>query len=485
MFKRIIIVALLLLGVILLLAACAPEEAIPTPVPPTRTPVPDPTTDDNLAGSLSEGGRLYDKWWVEAEVDQPEGDQPLWATQDTNTRNGSGTWRCKEFHGWDYMGAEGAYSSGSHFTGFPGVFDSQQPTAEELLAWLDGSTNSEHDFRAMGDSALESMVIFLSEGLVDVSPYIDETKAAVGADESAGETLYINACAACHGQDGRAINFGDMDDPTYVGTVADDNPWEFIHKVRAGQPGTGMPSSIDSGWDMQDVVDVLGYAQTLPTEPAAVSMGGRLYDKWWVEAEVDQPEGDQPLWATQDTNTRSGSDTWRCKECHGWDYMGAEGAYGSGSHFTGFGGVLLVEELSMDSYIAWLDGTENSDHDFSAMGEDVLTYLATFLSRGIVDVSFYIDPDTKAAIGGDGSTGEILYSAACSACHGLDGTTINFGDADDPTYVGTVAADNPWEFIHKVRAGQPGTGMPSSIDNDWSFQAVIDLLTYAQTLPIE
>ena len=27
----------------------------------------------------------------------------------------------------------------------------------------------------------------------------------------------------------------------------------------------------------------------------------------------------------------SGSDTWRCKECHGWDYMGVDGAYAGGS----------------------------------------------------------------------------------------------------------------------------------------------------------
>jgi hypothetical protein len=43
--------------------------------------------------------------------------------------------------------------------------------------------------------------------------------------------------------------------------------------------------------------------------------GGLLYDKWWTVAEVDQPSGDQPLWATQSTNERSGGDTWRCKEC--------------------------------------------------------------------------------------------------------------------------------------------------------------------------
>ena len=63
--------------------------------------------------------------------------------------------------------------------------------------------------------------------------------------------------------------------------------------------------------------------------------GGLLYDKWWKPVGADAPEDDHPLWATQSTNERSGGDTWRCKECHGWDYQGADGAYGDGSHFTG------------------------------------------------------------------------------------------------------------------------------------------------------
>jgi thiosulfate dehydrogenase len=51
-----------------------------------------------------------------------------------------------------------------------------------------------------------------------------------------------------------------------VGTLAADNPWEFIHKVRVGQPGVAMPAAVDSGWSSQDLVDLLSYAQTLPTE---------------------------------------------------------------------------------------------------------------------------------------------------------------------------------------------------------------------------
>jgi thiosulfate dehydrogenase len=62
---------------------------------------------------------------------------------------------------------------------------------------------------------------------------------------------------------------------------------------------------------------------------------------------------------------------------------------------------------------------------------------------------------------------------------------INFHDADDPEFIGNIAVDNPWEFIHKVRAGQPGTSMPSAIDLGWDLQYLIDVLTFAQTLPVE
>jgi thiosulfate dehydrogenase len=237
---------------------------------PDNLPIPGSIVIGSVGGppsnAIVNGGLLYDDWWTAAEVDEPQGDQPLWATQTSNTRSGTTTWRCKECHGWDYQGADGAYGSGSHFTGFGGVFDAQGLFLDELVAWINGSENPDHDFSAMGDGAISDLASFLSVGLVDVAPYIDDDKAAVGADATNGEALYNSTCSGCHGDDGLEINFGSADDPEYVGLIATDNPWEFIHKVRAGQPGTRMPSSIVLGWSMQDVIDVLAYSQTLPTD---------------------------------------------------------------------------------------------------------------------------------------------------------------------------------------------------------------------------
>ena len=501
---------LLLVMMLIVLVGCStdsetaappePEETVPTEAPtdvpaPTEPPAP---TEIQITGSASKGGMLYDKWWKVLGLDEPTEDHPLWATQSTNTRSGGDTWRCKECHGWDYKGADGAYGSGSHFTGFVGVLDaSRSKTPAEILAALDGTQYPDHDFSGVGEEALGDLSIFLSEGLVDVGPFIDpESKAAVGGDGTHGEELFNGLCAACHGPDGQTFNFGDEEEPEYVGTIAVDNPWEFIHKVRAGQPGSEppMPSAIVSGWSIQDGVDVLTYAQTLPTSPveaeaesdlSVVVLGGRLFDKWWKELGLDEPSEDNPVWARQDTNTRDGGDTWRCKECHGWDYQGSEGAYGTGSHYTGFPGIFTAQEKSEDEILAQLTGEVDVEHDFSAMDESALLALVKFIKEGQIDVSPLIDPETKAANGGDAALGEELYASTCTACHGEDGRLLNFGDEEEPIYVGTIALDNPWEFIHKVRVGQPGSQppMPASIINGWSLDDLLNLLAYAQTLP--
>ena len=80
-----------------------------------------------------------------------------------------------------------------------------------------------------------------------------------------GERFYQNICAACHGFDGKAMNFtGDPDDPEYVGTVAQVNPWETLHKIRNGQPAVPMPAM--RVLEIQQAVDILAYSQTLPAK---------------------------------------------------------------------------------------------------------------------------------------------------------------------------------------------------------------------------
>jgi mono/diheme cytochrome c family protein len=435
-------------------------------------------TTPELFGDSLRGGLLYDKWWKPLGLDAPESDHPLWSTQTSNTRSGDATWRCKECHGWDYMGADGAYSSGSHFTGFVGVIQMFGGDPGEVFSALQGATNPDHDFSdVMDEQALTDLALFISQELVDYSQMIGEDKAALGTDLALGNDLYQETCSECHGPEGLAVNFAKVvTDPDYVAGIATGNPWEFLHKSRFGQPGTEMPSVIDSGWSLEEQGALLAYAQTLPNE-SLVTQGGLMWDKWWKAMGIDAPEGDQSLWAAQSSNERDGDTTWRCKECHGWDYKGADGAYASGSHFTGFAGVY---DTTAD-LLSWLNGSANTDHDFSAYMDDAaMNMMVEFIQNGLIDMSVYINADKT--VNADSADGQALYEIGCARCHGDDGQAINF-DEDDPTYLSDVANSNPWETLHKAANGQPGTNMPSGFNLGWSWEDLAAVVSYIQTLP--
>ena len=495
MNKRFAFLAFLIGVSMMVFAAC--QAATPTAAPvveiPEVTEAPMATEAPTeaapmLSGDAIRGGRLYDKWTEELGLEVPEGHHPLWATQTTNTRTGSDTWRCKECHGWDYKGVDGAYGKGSHLTGFVGVMNMSGMDANEVLGILKGSTNADHDFSAyMDDQALTDIALFLSEYLMDYSTLINDDKSLVGGDTTAGEEFFASNCIDCHGPQGLALNFGNGAEPEYQGTIAIDNPWEFMHKARFGQPAfPEMPALEDLGVTIEEYANLLAHTATFPTS-SLVSEGGVLYDNWIKAMGAETPATDQPLWATQTTNTRTGTDTWRCKECHGWDYKGVDGAYGSGSHQTGFKGILDATAMSSEDLTGWLDGTKNPDHNFAGegmLGEAQVAAMVAFLQSDKIDAPAFVNAD-KTIVGGDAERGKLVFEFYCQNCHGEDGRNHNFGNEEEPEYLGTIAADNPWEFVHKVNYGNPATIMPSGVNIEWTLQDIIDLLTYAQSLPIE
>jgi thiosulfate dehydrogenase len=217
-----------------------------------------------------------------------------------------------------------------------------------------------------------------------------------------------------------------------------------------------------------------------PTDQLALSLGGRLYDNWAAVQYQGLPEETHPLYPAD--GAQSGGGTWRCKECHGWDNLGADGAYGSGSHYTGIIGVRGMAGKEPSEIAAIIRG-EAHGYTEQMIPDNLLEFLSRFISAGQIDVYDFVDratglPDGSPAIGA------VLYQNVCAICHGFDGRTLNFGDADEPEYLGTVAAGNPPEFFHKAMNGQPGVAMPA-IGVILGPEAVANILAFAQTLPTE
>jgi thiosulfate dehydrogenase len=285
-FKNLLISGLMLVAVCLFYSCAAPGEKVGVPVEDEsviKTSEDIPADSEASIDDIIMGGKLYDKWWIEVSgVEEPRYDHPLWSQQKTNKREGSATWRCKECHGWDYFGKDGAYGKGSHKTGFPGVYQVRDMPVKDIESILLGSTNANHNFSNVLDyDSIYRLAVFLKYGLVDEKEFIDyENKKPFRADIENGKMMFNKECTKCHGEDGTQLDFGIDNRPEYIGTVAYKNPWEFIHKVRFGQPGTimpalriklklteeekRMPSGIETGHDMEEIMDILGYSKTLP-----------------------------------------------------------------------------------------------------------------------------------------------------------------------------------------------------------------------------
>jgi cytochrome c553 len=223
-----------------------------------------------------------------------------------------------------------------------------------------------------------------------------------------------------------------------------------------------------------------GYRE--PTTEMAV--GAQLYDKWYAALGLPDPDGDMPIWKRQSTNTRSGAETWRCVECHGWDYKGVDGAYAAGSHLTGFPGLLPASaEMSEAEIVDQLSGGKDQAHDFSSsLDEDALRQLAVFLKDGLIDDSAYIDAVSLKVINGDLAHGQRLYDETCAECHGEDGRLIVFRTEGVDETLSDVANRDPFRFLHRTRFGVAGTQMPIGFDLGWTAAAGRDVLMYAQTL---
>ena len=137
------------------------------------------------------GGKLYDKWYAVTGAEAPATSHPLYPADKKYAAKPKANWRCKECHGWDYMGADGAYKSGKHASGIKGINGAAGRDTAEIVAILKDEKHGYGD--KLGDADLQDLALFVSEGQVDMDKYIDRASksprngdADKGADQIGG-----------------------------------------------------------------------------------------------------------------------------------------------------------------------------------------------------------------------------------------------------------------------------------------------------------
>jgi thiosulfate dehydrogenase len=207
----------------------------------------------------------------------------------------------------------------------------------------------------------------------------------------------------------------------------------------------------------------------------ALKLGGLLYDNW-PKVTGKKPGGTHPLYP--EGGKKQGPASWRCKECHGWDYLGDKGRYRSGSHYTGIEGILGEAGESRAEILEALRDTDDK-HDFSPWLSDAqLEALALFIRKGLVDTRKAITAEGQ--VHGDKVRGGRLYGRHCGDCHGTEGGKLDLKAKKEGVQgVGYYARKNPQEVLHKIRWGHPGSDMPSAlVDDRLSDKETVDILKY-------
>lgn len=230
-----------------------------------------------------------------------------------------------------------------------------------------------------------------------------------------------------------------------------------------------LSSTISAVMTSLAMLTALPPAQAAETE-SAIARGGRLYDKWFAENKAAKPTADHPAYPVKDG--KYGKDaSWRCKECHGWDYLGKDGAYAKGGHASGIKGIAASKGKDPTAITAILRD-KNHGYTTAQLSDKDAGDLALFVAKGQTDMAKYVEGG-KAK--GNADKGEIYYNTVCAGCHGLDGKKVKDGPA-----LGSVA-DNGAEMMHKILNGQPGEPMPAL--RAFDHQIAADIAVYLTKLP--
>lgn len=402
--------------------------------------------------SVARGGRLYDNWSLESKGHLPNQPNPAFKVRQVLVAP-SDTWRCVACHGWDYKGKHGIV----------GITGRQKADASSVAALLKDVNHGYGEL--LDDRDRLDLANFVVSGQTDMHKLVDSARHNTPA-QPPSDNVFVTVCAVCHGLEGDRLR-----EVPPLGDAARKRPFEVLHVILNGHPGGRMPALRTLGEDV--AVKMLAYLQTLRTINLASSVanGGRLYDDWQVHTGGQRQALPHPAYPPKASYAGTVTETWRCKECHGWDYKGNQGQYAKGNHATGIKGIQGLIGTEPERIVEIL---RSKTHYFGAiLKHRDLQDLANFVSYGQIDMDAVIDPRTGVSRG-DAVRGEAHYRTMCSSCHGLEGHFVA------KRHLGKVARDDPWHSLHNMRNGHPDDTMPALRELDPN--VTNDILAHIQTL---
>ncbi|MGH1420103.1 MAG: c-type cytochrome [Hyphomicrobiaceae bacterium] len=216
-------------------------------------------------------------------------------------------------------------------------------------------------------------------------------------------------------------------------------------------------------------------AKTQSGDAATISLGGRLYDNTWAVVGAKVPTGRYGLYPKNPKVPDV--ETWRCKSCHGWDYVGRDGHLGQQEikgRFANLRAVIGRKTNRIEQYLKY----SNHRKLVTPLSKKELKALALFLSAGQHDLSQIIGPGSKAK--GDPKKGKDIYEGVCSRCHQPDGKAPLYSEEGSGSSLGWLSRHSPARVVHKIRNGVTSADMLSL--RSMELDDIGDLVAYLQTL---
>ena len=148
---------------------------------------------------------------------------------------------------------------------------------------------------------------------------------------------------------------------------------------------------------------------TSASDSASVVRGGRLYDNWSLESRGRAPNHPNPAFKPRQVRVAT-ADSWRCVECHAWDYQGKHG-------IKGISGRQKTDAVALAALL------KDANHGYGELlSEGDRLDLANFIAGGQTDMRKLLALAGRTKPGQ--STSDKVYATLCANCHGLDGTRL-------------------------------------------------------------